>query len=121
MEDETKKTTENKTGKTHNLVLKRFQDKKITEPYQKAATTEGASLKSLLLLGLVIAAAGISCFYDFPNRSILVMIVMHGLKSFRCCLPITMFIMSLWLFPTRRRVLTEILVIGIYIILRMLG
>ncbi len=75
MEDETKKTTENKTGKTHNPVLKRFQDKKITEPYQKAATTEGASLKSLLLLGLVIAAAGISCFYDFPNRSILVMIV----------------------------------------------
>ena len=74
MEDETKKTTENKTGKTHNLVLKRFQDKKITEPYQKAATTEGTSLKSLMLLGLVIASSVISCFYVFPNRSILLMI-----------------------------------------------
>ena len=42
MDDEMSKNIENKTGKTHNPVLKRIQDKKITEPYQKAATTEGA-------------------------------------------------------------------------------
>jgi uncharacterized YccA/Bax inhibitor family protein len=57
-----------------NPVLKRVQNKNITEIYQKVATTEGASLKSLFLLVLVIAASGISCYYTFPNRSILMMI-----------------------------------------------
>lgn len=85
MEDETKKTTENKTGKTHNPVLKRFQDKKIVEPYQKAATKEGASLKSLLLLGLVIAASVISCFYVFPNRSILLMVFCAFITGLYLC------------------------------------
>ena len=75
MDDETKKTAENKTGKTHNPVLKRIQENNITESYQKAATTEGTSLKSLFLLGLVIASSTISCFYAFPNSSILMMIL----------------------------------------------
>ena len=60
---------------SRNPVLNRTWSKKITESNQQVATTEGASLKSLMLLGLVIASSVISCFYDFPNRSILVMIV----------------------------------------------
>ncbi len=68
------KDIENNTGKTHNPVLKRVQDKKITESYQKVATTEGASLKSLLLLALVIVSSVFSCYYAFPNSSILMMI-----------------------------------------------
>ena len=75
MDDEMRKDIENKTGKTHNPVLKRVQDKKITESYQKVATTERASLKSLFLLALVIASSVISCLYAFPNRSILMMIL----------------------------------------------
>ncbi len=74
MDDETKKTAENETNKPNNPVLKRVQNKNITESYQNVATTEGTSLKSLLLLVLVIAASGISCFYAFPNRFILMMI-----------------------------------------------
>ena len=65
MDDEMSKDIENNTGKTHNPVLKRVQDKKITESYQKVATTEGASLKSLLLLALVIASSVFSCYYAF--------------------------------------------------------
>ena len=72
--DEMKKTTEKDTVKTHNPVLKRIQNKKIADAYQNAATTEGASLKSLLLLGMVIVSAGISCFYTIANASILMMI-----------------------------------------------
>lgn len=75
MDDETKKTTENETNKIKNPVLKRVQNKNITESYQKVATTEGASLKSLLLLALVIASSVISCYYAFPNSSILMMIL----------------------------------------------
>ncbi len=75
MDDETKKTTENETNKIKNPVLKRIKNKNITESYQKVATTEGASLKSLLLLALVIASSVISCYYAFPNRSILMMIL----------------------------------------------
>ena len=75
MDDEMSKNIENKTGKTHNPVLKRVQDKKFAESYQKVATTEGASLKSLLLLALVIASSVISCLYAFPIRSILMMIL----------------------------------------------
>ena len=85
MDDEMSKNIENKTGKTHNPVLKRFQDKKIAEPYQKAATTEGASLKSLLLLGLVIASSVISCFYVFPNRSILLLIFSAFITGLYLC------------------------------------
>ena len=62
MDDETKKTTENETNKIKNPVLKRIKNKNITESYQKVATTEGASLKSLLLLFLVIASSVRSCF-----------------------------------------------------------
>ena len=52
MDDEMSKNIENKTGKTHNPVLKRIKNKNIAEPYQKVATTEGASLKSSKLNGL---------------------------------------------------------------------
>lgn len=66
---------DNETNKTRNPVLKRIKNKNITESYQKVATTEGASLKSLLLLALVIASSVISCLYAFPIRSILMMIL----------------------------------------------
>ena len=75
MDDETKKTTENETNKIKNPVLKRIKNKNITESYQKVATTEGTSLKSLFLLALVIASSVISCLYAFPIRSILMMIL----------------------------------------------
>ena len=66
---------DNETNKTRNPVLKRIKNKIIAGSYQKVATTEGASLKSLLLLVLVIASSVSSCFYAFPIRSILMMIL----------------------------------------------
>ena len=75
MDDETNKTTENETNKIKNPVLKRIKNKNITESYQKVATTEGTSLKSLFLLALVIASSVNSCYYALPSRSILMMIL----------------------------------------------
>ena len=72
MDDETKKTDDKEIN---NPVLKRIKNKNKIESYQKVATTEGASLKSLLLLALVIASSVISCYYAFPIRSILMMII----------------------------------------------
>ncbi len=60
---------------SRNPVLKRLYKIKTSGSYRHIATTEGTALKSLLLLGLVIASSVISCFYAFPNRSILVMII----------------------------------------------
>ena len=61
---------DNDTNKTRNPVLKRIKNKNITESYQKVATTERASLKSLLLLALVIASSVISCYYAFSNHKV---------------------------------------------------
>ena len=72
MDDETKKTDDKEIN---NPVLKRIKNKNKIESYQKVATTEGASLKSLLLLALVIASSVISCYYAFPIRSILMIII----------------------------------------------
>ena len=85
MNDETKTTDENETNKTHNPVLKRVQNKNITESYQKATTTEGTSLKSLVLLVWVIAASGISCYYALPNRFILMVILCAFITGLLIC------------------------------------
>lgn len=85
MDDETNIITENETNKIKNPVLKRIKNKNIKESYQKAATTEGASLKSLMLLGLVITSSVISCFYVFPNRSILLMIFCAFITGLYLC------------------------------------
>ena len=76
---------DNETNKTRNPVLKRIKNKNITESYQKVATTERASLKSLLLLALVIASSVISCLYAFPNRSILLLIFSAFITGLYLC------------------------------------
>ena len=67
---------------SRNPVLKRAWNKKISESNQQAATTEGAALKSLLLLGMVITAAGISCFYTISNTYLLRIILQKKTRKY---------------------------------------